>query len=259
MTQPLLKIRDIRKNYKGAKGKIIHALKGVSLDINAGEVIGLLGVNGAGKTTLASIIVTLHPPSSGDILHQDKSVYQNLYDYRRIIGFCPQKPNLYPALSVEQNLMYAGKFYGLSDEETRVRVDELMKRYSLTQYADQFPSSLSGGYKQRVMIARSLVHRPKLLLLDEPTVGLDPHIRRSLWAEIKHLRDEGVSVILTTHYIEEAEVLSDRICLLDAGLITFLDTPEHLKKEYAKGTLEEVFLKLIKQEDENSANENQSS
>jgi ABC-2 type transport system ATP-binding protein len=250
--ETLLKIRDVKKTYTGALGEPVHALKGVSLDIKKGEVIGLLGVNGAGKTTLASIIVTLHPPTSGSVLYEDKSIYDDIYNYRRIIGFCPQKPNLYPALTVEQNLMFAGRFYDLTEKETRKRVDSLMKKYSLEQYRDQFPSSLSGGYKQRVMIARSLVNNPKLLLLDEPTVGLDPHIRRQLWNEIKSLRDEGVSVILTTHYIEEAEVLSDRICLLDSGSITFIDTPQNLMKEYAKGSLEDVFLKLIDEESEES-------
>ncbi|MCK4499274.1 ABC transporter ATP-binding protein [Candidatus Babeliales bacterium] len=249
-TQKLIEVKDIKKQYKGAAGKTIHALRGVSLDINAGEVIGLLGANGAGKTTLASIIVTLHPATSGDIFYDGKSVYKNLYDYRRMIGFCPQKPNLYPGLTIEQNLMFAGRFYGLEEDVIKTRVQKLVKRYSLQQYLDQYPSSLSGGYKQRVMIARSLVHNPKLLLLDEPTVGLDPHIRRQLWTEIKNLRVEGVSIVLTTHYIEEADELSDRICVLDNGKITFLDTPENLKKTHKKGTLEEVFLKLVSEEAE---------
>ncbi|MFC1854887.1 ABC transporter ATP-binding protein [Candidatus Dependentiae bacterium] len=246
----LIEVKNIKKQYKGAAGKTINALQGVSLDINVGEVLGLLGVNGAGKTTLSSIIVTLHPATSGDIFYEGKSVYKNLYDYRKIIGFCPQRPNLYPGLTVEQNLMFAGRFYGLSEDVTKMRVEKLIKRYSLGQYVDQYPSSLSGGYKQRVMIARSLVHNPKLLLLDEPTVGLDPHIRRQLWTEIKNLRQEGVSIILTTHYIEEAEELSDRICVLDSGQITFLDTPDNLKKAHEKGTLEEVFLKLVSEEAE---------
>lgn len=244
----LLSIKNITKQYSGPKGTVINALKGVSLDLYEGEVLGLLGINGAGKTTLSSIIATLHPSTSGDITYQGQSIYKDLYTYRKIIGFCPQKPNLFPGLTVDQNLTFSGRFYGLSEDVISERKARLVKRYMLGKYMDRLPGTLSGGCRQRVLIARSLIHNPRLVLLDEPTVGLDPHVRRKLWEEIKGLRDDGVSVILTTHYIEEAESLSDRICVLDTGSILFVDTPSNLKSSHAKGTLEEVFLKLVNEE-----------
>lgn len=240
----LLSLRGIAKQY-GVGPRARMALKDVTLDIYKGEILSLLGVNGAGKTTLASIIVTLNPPTAGTILHEGKSIYDDVPTYRRIIGFCPQKPNVNPMLTIEQNLMFAGRFYGLSAEETKTRVVALMKRFELTTYAENTIDTLSGGYKQRFLIARALVHKPRLVLFDEPTVALDPHVRHEVWALIKELKAEGVTVILTTHYLDEAEALADRVCILDEGVIKLIDTPANLKAAHQKDRLEDVFIKLI--------------
>ena len=240
----LLSLRNITKQY-GTGPTARLALKGVSIDINRGEILGLLGVNGAGKTTLANIIATLNPPTSGEVLYENKSIYDDVPQFRRIIGFCPQKPNVNPMLTIEQNLYFAGKFYGLSDEETNQRINKLMKRFELTTYANNVIDQLSGGYKQRFLIARALVHKPQLILFDEPTVALDPHVRHEVWDLLKELRSSGVTIILTTHYLDEAEALSDRVCILDEGVIKLVDTPANLKSEHGKARLEDVFIKLI--------------
>lgn len=236
----LLSLRDITKAYGS-----LQALKGITLDIFAGEIVSLLGVNGAGKTTLSSIIATLHPPTTGDILYEGKSIYQDVPSYRRLIGFCPQKPNLNPNVNVRQNLEFAGRFYGLVEEVVQQRVDEVMKRFGLEKHAEKFSNQLSGGYRQRVVIARTLLHKPKLIIFDEPTVALDPHVRHQLWSLIKELKKDGVTVLLTTHYLDEAEVLSDRVVMLDQGQIMLIDTPENLKNQHQQGRLEDVFIKLM--------------
>lgn len=244
--QTLLQVCSIFKTYKDKKGRELKkALKNVSFELKKGEVFGLLGVNGAGKTTLSSIIATMHPPSGGDILWNGQSIYQQLLNYRKIVGMCPQKPNIEKRLTIEENLIFAGRCYGLSYEESLKRKNELMVQFNLEEYAQSSADQLSGGYKQRFLIARALVHKPQLMILDEPTVGLDPHIRRQLWDVIKGLRNENVTVILTTHYLDEAEYLSDRVCLIHGGTIRTVDTPENLKQYHHKNNLEEVFLKFI--------------
>lgn len=249
MNKVLLKIDNVTKKFIGNKNKEINALRGVSLELHEGEIFGLLGENGAGKTTLSSIIASLISPTSGDVFFKDNSIYKNLFDYRKAIGFCPQKPNLFPTLTIRQNLEAAASLYGLSDSAAKAKVDELIKKYGLGKYQDQFISSLSGGYKQRASIARALVHSPKLILFDEPTVGLDPHIRRALWQEIKDLKKMGVTIILTTHYLDEAEILSDRICVMAQGEVKFVDTSENLKKNLNKESLEDVLVSLTSHEE----------
>lgn len=243
----LLSIQNVTKTFT-TSNKTIKALKGVSLDIYQGEILSLLGVNGAGKTTLSSIISSLNPPTSGDITYNNTSIYQDLINYRRIIGFCPQKPNIDGMLSIEENLHFAGRYFNLPENEIKKRATLLMEKFSLTQYAHSKGSILSGGYKQRFLLARTLMHQPKIVILDEPTVGLDPHIRRNLWDVIKALKDDGVTVLLTTHYLDEAEYLSDRVCILDKGVIKLVDTPEHLKATYHQDDLESVFIELIKED-----------
>src|SRR3989339_1588933 len=243
----LISIQKITKTFQTSH-KTIRALKGVSLDIYQGEILSLLGVNGAGKTTLSSIISSLNPPTSGDILYQSNSIYQNLMNYRKIIGFCPQKPNIDGLLTIEENLYFAGRYFNIPETEIKERATRLMQKFNLTQYAKSKGSILSGGYKQRFLIARTLMHQPKIVILDEPTVGLDPQIRRNIWDIIKNLKKEGVTVLLTTHYLDEAEYLSDRVCILDKGIIKLIDTPDNLKKTYHQDNLENVFINLIKED-----------
>ncbi len=244
MAIPLLNITNVRKTYV-TKEKTIEAHKGVSLTIFKGEILGLLGVNGAGKSTLSSIIATLHPASGGDIAYNGASIYNDLPSFRMKLGYCPQKPNLNPYLTLEQNLIFAGKFYGVPNHLIKERIAMLAKRFDLQSYLQEKAEVLSGGYKQRFMIARSLIHQPEFIILDEPTVGLDPHIRRNLWALIKELKNDGITVLLTTHYLDEAEKLSDRVCILDKGLIRLIDTPDKLMADFKQKNLEDVFIELM--------------
>jgi ABC-2 type transport system ATP-binding protein len=244
---PLLRIKNLFKFYKTSQGTI-QALKGISVDIQQGEIFGLLGVNGAGKTTLSSIIATVHPATQGEVLYNNQSIYENINGYRMNVGFCPQKPNFEGSLTVKENLLFAGRYYGLSKEQIEKNAEFFMEKFELTCYANQKVDVLSGGYKQRLLIARALMHKPTLVILDEPTVALDPHIRRQLWDLIKEIKNDGVTVILTTHYLDEAEYLADRVCILDKGRILLIDKPTNLKSSYNKTNLEEVFLELMKQE-----------
>lgn len=247
MNEILLKIKNLKKHYQNG---LIKALDGVNLNIYQGEVLSLLGVNGAGKTTLSSLLATLKPATSGEILFEGKNIYENINNFRENIGYCPQKPNLNFNLTVQQNIEFAGAYFGLDKKEIKIRTKKLIAEYQLGKYINSDPDDLSGGYKQRIVIARSLIHKPKLLILDEPTVGLDPHIRHQLWETIRSLKNEGVTVILTTHYIDEAEILSDRICVMDKGKIKLIDTPENLTAIYQKSRLEDVFLQLMHEEPE---------
>jgi ABC-2 type transport system ATP-binding protein len=241
MKHILLTIKNIKKKYGNSV-----VLKGINLEIYKGEIVSLLGVNGAGKTTLSSIIATLHPPTDGDIEYEGKSIYQDIPAFRSKVGYCPQKPNFMMMLTLEQNLLFAGKFYGIPEEQTQMRIKELAEQFELEKYLKEKASILSGGYMQRFMIARSLLHKPDFVILDEPTVGLDPHIRRNLWQLIKDLKQQGITVLLTTHYLDEAEKLSDRVCILDAGQIKLIETPDKLLTDFKQNNLEDVFIELLK-------------
>lgn len=246
MSSVILKINDIGKTYPGKRP--VEALKGINLDIYQGEILGLLGVNGAGKTTLSSILATLHPPTYGDVLFEGRSIYDDIPDYRKQLGFCPQIPNLDRYLTVEQNLLFAGRYFLMPETEVQERTEQLLGEFDLRKYRDFQVSALSGGYKQRLLIARSIMHKPKVLILDEPTVGLDPSIRRNLWDVIKSLQKHGMTIILTTHYLEEAEVLSDRVCILSNGEIMLTATVEQLRKQHEMKSLEDVFIELTEEQ-----------
>lgn len=245
MNRPLLQIRNIDKVYAYRNKPKKHALTNISFDLYSKEIFGLLGVNGAGKTTISSILASLIPPSDGDILWENQSIYKRILSYREIVGFCPQHQNLDKTLSLEENLLFSGKCYGLKNKECIERKDFLLEKFHLTSYASSLAPTLSGGYRQRFLIARALMHSPKLVILDEPTVGLDPHVRRELWEVIRELKDEGTTVILTTHYLDEAQELSDRVCFLHAGKIQAIDRPSNLMKMQKKKNLEEVFLHFV--------------
>lgn len=243
MKQPILRLENVTKIYNSDRGTV-RALDGVTLDIEQGEIFGLLGVNGAGKTTLSSILATLHPATSGSILFKGESIYKNIERYRKALGFCPQTQNLDHSLNVQENLIFAGKYFLLSKELIAERVHSLMEKLELTKYKDFQVAALSGGTKQRVLIARALMHNPEIVILDEPTVGLDPDIRRKLWQIIKDLKKEGITVILTTHYLDEAEELADRVCFLQHGKVNLIETVQTLRQAHDMATLEEIFIRL---------------
>jgi ABC-2 type transport system ATP-binding protein len=244
VTKSLLEIINLRKHYK-----TITALKGVSLTLHQGEIMCLLGVNGAGKTTLSSIVATLHPPTSGDILFRGNSIYNDVPSFRKKLGYCPQKPNLNPLLTLKDNLFFAGRYYGMHDTAIKVRIDELHDRLGIGEYLDRYSDELSGGWKQRYMLARTLLHEPELVIFDEPTVGLDPDIRHQLWYYIEHIANQGITVLLTTHYLEEAESLADRVCVLDKGLVKLIDTPQRLMETFKQARLEDVFIELTRKKE----------
>ncbi len=243
MNKVILSLQNITKTYQSG-GKAFNALDGVSFDILRGEIFGLLGVNGAGKTTLSSILATLHPPTAGDILYNGTSIYANINEYRNALGFCPQTQNLDHALTVEENLIFAGRYLLMPKDSIEKQTSNLMQKLELTRYKDFSISQLSGGTKQRVLIARALMHNPKIVILDEPTVGLDPDIRRKLWHIIKDLKEMGITVILTTHYLDEAEVLSDRVCILHKGRVSLIESVAELKEKHKMAKLEDIFLQL---------------
>jgi ABC-2 type transport system ATP-binding protein len=242
----VIKIESVKKSYQDGKNTK-EALKGISLDIDEGEIFGLLGVNGAGKTTLSTILAGLHPPTSGDVKYKGKSIYDDIVAYRKIVGFCPQKPNLDMSLTLEENLIFAGRYHRMASQDIQAQIKQLMDQFQLHEYAKSKAFVLSGGYKQRFLIARTLMHRPRLVILDEPTVGLDPHIRHQLWEQISELKKNGSSILLTTHYLDEAEHLSDRVCIIETGLIKTIGTPKSLMKLHEKHRLEDVFLKLMQE------------
>ncbi len=243
----LLQINHLHKHYPGTPKPVI-ALHDVSLELFEGQVLGLLGPNGAGKTTLSSILATLTPPSSGDILWHGKSIDKQLSHYRLQVGYCPQRPNLFTNLTLRDNLLFAARFYGLSDSRAAENLKGLTLQLNLGDYLDAKPTVLSGGWKQRFMMARALMHGPKILILDEPTVGLDPHIRHQIWEVIKSLKSQGVSILLTTHYLDEAEQLADRVCMMDKGTIKLIETPAKLKDNFHLPNLESIYLQLIQEE-----------
>jgi ABC-2 type transport system ATP-binding protein len=248
--QLLIQIRRITKDYfkNGTLAK--RALKGIDLNLYEGEIVSLLGANGAGKTTLSSIVATLHPPTSGDIIFKNRSIYQDVPEFRRSIGFCPQSAHFNPAFTLEEILFFAGLYYQMPKAEIRKKIDHLADQFNFGSYLKSQSEELSGGFKQRFLIARALMHDPQLLILDEPTIALDPHVRMQVWDSIKELKKKGVTILLTTHYLEEAEQLSDRVCILDHGLIKLIDTPDNLKVAYQKGRLEDIFLQIIRENEE---------
>lgn len=246
MNTPIIDIQDVTKVYRDTK-TTAHALAGVSIQIFKGEIFGLLGVNGAGKTTLSSILATLHPATSGTISFKGTSIYDNITNYRKALGFCPQKQNLDSELTVYENLLFAGRYYLIPEEEIKTRIEALIQQLELERYRHFKIQDLSGGNQQRVLIARALMHNPEIVILDEPTVGLDPDIRRKLWQQIKGLKQLGVTIILTTHYLDEAEYLSDRVCILNKGRVMITESVAALKAQHNMAHLEDIFLTLTEQ------------
>lgn len=218
-------VKDLVKKYD----KIV-ALRGISLTVRRGEIFGLLEPNGAGKTTLIHILATLIKPTSGSAVVAGHDVTKEPDAVRKNIGIVFQEPSLALNLTGYENLYIHGKLYGLRGKELKERIEEVLRFVDLYEHKDRVVKNYSGGMKRRLEIARALLHEPKVLFLDEPTLGLDPQIRARIWEYIKKLnREKGVTIFLTTHYIEEAEALCGRIAIIDQGKIIAVGNPEELK------------------------------
>lgn len=221
----------------------LRAVDGLSFAVEPGEIFAFLGPNGAGKTTTIKILTGQLRPTSGQAWVMGCDVVHERQQLKPHIGVVFEYQNLYERLSGRDNLLFAARLYGVSTE----RVDQMLEQLGLIERVDQRVSKYSNGMKQRLLVARALLHQPQVLFLDEPTRGLDPGAARSLRGFISDLAGAGVTVFLTTHYIEEADRLSDRVAIIDHGRMVVLGTPQHLKKEYAAGertTLEDVFIQL---------------
>jgi ABC-2 type transport system ATP-binding protein len=210
----------------GKQYQDLVALDGLSLQIPPGEIFGLLGPNGAGKTTTIKILTTLARPSRGTARIHGFDVVRQPLEVKKLIGVCPQEINLDRELTAWENLWIYGRLHRLPD--LAARISELLEFGNLQERADSLVRDFSGGMQRRLLILRALVSRPRVLFLDEPTVGLDPQVRRQLWSLIQELGRGGITIILTTHYIEEAEMLCDRVGVLNRGRLIALDTPEAL-------------------------------
>ncbi len=235
-----LYVKNLKKTYNEGK---VKALKGINLEIKEGQFFGLLGPNGAGKSTLIHTIMGLVTPTSGSASVFGADVVNDYQLARTHAGYSPQDINLDWFLTVEQTLDFHGGYYGMTKRERAKRIDELLKVFSLTDKKKARAMFLSGGMKRRTVIARALMHQPKFLILDEPTAGVDVELRRDLWKYAKKINEQGTTILLTTHYIEEAEELCDQIALINDGKILRVGTVDELKKAYKAKTLEDVYLK----------------
>jgi ABC-2 type transport system ATP-binding protein len=236
-----LEIVDLVKRYPTGT----EALRGVSLGIDAGEFFGLLGPNGAGKSTLIHCTTGLAQPTSGAIRVFGHDAIQHYEQARLGVGLAPQDLNLDWFLTVEETLDYHGGYFGMPKRERRERTKELLAEFSLTEKRNDRTRTLSGGMKRRLILARALMHRPRLLILDEPTAGVDVELRLELWHYVQRINAEGTTILLTTHYLEEAEQLCNRIAFINHGEIVASGTSRDLSETYGVTSLEDAYLSLV--------------
>jgi ABC-2 type transport system ATP-binding protein len=264
LQQNAIEMRALRKVYKGSgkskpggssysarwappgasappSGDVI-ALESLDLDIRAGEFFGLLGPNGAGKTTAIGILTTRVRPTSGKAIVAGADVMEDSVRVRQMIGVVPQRPNADLSLNVLENLQFHAAYFGIPFDVATKRAYELLERLGLSEKASAKMAEMSGGQQQRLMIVRALMHEPDIIFLDEPTVGLDPQARLGLWDILRDLHDRGRTIVMTTHYMDEADRLCDRLAIIDRGRLLALDTPRALRAKAPGGTLLELVL-----------------
>ena len=232
----LIKIENVCKNYKNVK-----ALDNVNLQINEGELFGLLGVNGAGKTTLIKILCGLTKKTSGSVLIDGFNLDKQMDKIKEIIDISPQETSVAKNLTVKENLQFFASIYNKNDQKI---INEIVKVFKLDEVLNQRAKTLSGGFKRRLSIAIALISQPKILFLDEPTLGLDVLARRELWQIIKKLK-QNVTIILTSHYLEEIENLCDKVAILSKGKLLQVGTVEELQKLTSTEKFEDAFVKLV--------------
>ncbi|HYA68204.1 MAG TPA: ATP-binding cassette domain-containing protein [Acidimicrobiales bacterium] len=231
-TSPAITTNDLRKSFPARKGPV-EAVRGVSVDVSSGEIFGLLGPNGAGKTTTLRMLTTLLPIDAGSARVAGFDVVQDPHKVRERIGYVSQLGGADELATGRENLVLQGRLYGATLADIRPRVDEVAATLDLSEFADRRVKTYSGGQRRRLDVALGIVHQPTVLFLDEPTTGLDPQNRANLWDHLRALRDRGTTVVLTTHYLEEADVLCDRIVIVDHGRVVAKGTPRELKRRVA--------------------------
>ena len=232
---------DLAKRYPTG----VEALRGVSLEIEPGELFGLLGPNGAGKSTLIHCTTGLAQPTGGSIEVFGHDAIDDYAEARQAVGLAPQEPNIDWFLTVEETLDYHAGYFGMPRRERRERTKELLETFSLTEKRDERTRTLSGGMKRRLILARAMMHRPRLLILDEPTAGVDVELRLELWHYVQKINQEGTTILLTTHYLEEAEQLCDRIAFIAEGQIVAEGTSDELAERFGVANLEDAYLALV--------------
>ncbi|CEN83548.1 ABC transporter ATP-binding protein [Paraclostridium sordellii] len=242
----ILEINSLRKTF-GEK----TVVNGLSFKVNEGEILGFLGPNGAGKSTTISMITTILDFDEGKVLFEGREVNSDDNDFKKILGYVPQNIALFNDLSAYENVKFFGSLYGLKGSYLNNRVNETLELVGLYDRKNDYPDSFSGGMKRRLNIACSIVHKPKILIMDEPTVGIDPQSRNNILEVVKSLRDEGTTIIYTSHYMEEVEAICNRIIILDNGQIVEFGYKDEIKTKYrSKGlnNLEEIFLYITGKE-----------
>ncbi len=239
----IVEIHALTKIYEGKQR--VTAVDGIDLSVNPGEIFGLLGPNGAGKTTTISIATTRTLPTSGSVRIAGVDVVAHPAEARRYIGVVPQYNTLDRSLTIYENLYFHCRYFGFTHAQARQRSDELLAQFLLSERRKAYPSQLSGGLAQRVQIARAIAHRPTVLFLDEPSAGLDPQSRMAMWNAVQGLRKEGITVVLTTHYMEEADALSDRVAIVDHGRMLAIGSPQKLKETFGAQTIIHLTLRHL--------------
>ncbi len=229
---PMIETRDLRRTFK-TRGSVVEAVRGVDLTVESGEIFGFLGPNGAGKTTTLRMLATLMPPTAGSATVAGADLAREPQIVRRRIGYVPQGGSTDPAMTGRGELVLQGRLYGMDKVTAQTRAAEVLVALDLEAAADRRIGTYSGGMKRRLDIGLGIIHRPAVLFLDEPTTGLDPQARARMWDEIRSLREGGTTVFLTTHYLEEADALADRLAIIDHGLIVARGTADELKRQVA--------------------------
>jgi ABC-2 type transport system ATP-binding protein len=232
MSDVILRTRDLQKSFT-VKKEQVQAVAGVNLEVDKGEIFGFLGPNGAGKTTTLRMLATLLPIDDGEAMVAGFDVKKRPGEVRKRIGYVSQLGGADNEATGHEDLLLQGRLYGMSVADARARVDELSRTLQLEEFAHRKTKTYSGGQLRRLNVASGIVHRPEVLFLDEPTTGLDPQNRANLWVHLRELRDAGTTIFLTTHYLEEADVLSDRLAIMDNGKIVAEGTPRELKSQIA--------------------------
>ena len=241
MTENIIEVKNLTKIYN--EGNVL-AVDNISFEIQKGEIFALLGPNGAGKTTTISMLATLLTPTEGEATVNTFNIRKDSKSVRKSIGIVFQEPSLDSDMKGRENLELHAILYGMPKTERRDKINEVLKLVNLEDKADLFVKNYSGGMKRRLEIARGLIHKPEVLFLDEPTLGLDPQTRRKIWEKIKELNQLNITILLTTHYMEEADELADRICIMDHGKIIAMDTSENLKKKLSGDIIDLEFEKI---------------